>query len=84
MNECQLDKEPFFQCCCVCKHHIEDFYQCTIQPGLRASIEKETGKATCICGIHKGWVCIAPIFHHAHSDWPEHSCGCEMFYKVKR
>ncbi len=85
-NECWLKKKgplKHRQCCCVCKWHIEDFYQCCRQPKMRNSIERKTGKPFCICGIHKGWICLAPELERAHSDWPEHSIGCEMWILKK-
>ena len=88
---CWLEKDTnqdlkFRQCCCVCEHHIGDFYQCNTYPKLRTEIEKITKKSTCICSIQKGWICFAPEFYDeerdikiAHSNWPNHSLGCEMF-----
>jgi hypothetical protein len=37
----------------------------------------------CICRIQKGWICAGFLAtaggDRVHSDWPEHSIGCEMF-----
>lgn len=58
-------------CCCKCQWHEEDFEHCTTNPALR----DENG--TCICNIHKGWICQIPG-DHSFSGWPEHGY-CEMF-----
>ena len=68
-----LNEPPFFQCCCKCKYHIEDFYHCS-------TVEIRKG---CVCSQHKGWICFPPGFNRAHSDWPEHSAGCEMFHDTR-
>ncbi len=78
MNKCQIKEPPFYQCCCNCKSHVEDFCHCTIDRGLR---KKKVG---CICSIHKGWICVGFVYMDdghgpAHSGWPEHSCGCELY-----
>ena len=78
-NGCQLKKGPFYQCCCNCLYHLEDKFHCTTHPKLR-----ETSGGDCICSFHKGWICIG--FHAdgiAHSDWDEHSVGCEMYTSKK-
>ena len=66
------------QCCCKCKHHLQDFHHCTTSRALRA----ERGK--CVCSAPKGWICRPPEFDgQCYSDWPEHSVGCEMYEEVK-
>ena len=60
-------------CCCNCKHHYEDFYHCTTSP-------KPDGVDGCVCGIHKGWVCLISFEGErprAHSNWGEHGM-CEL------
>ena len=70
--DCQLDVEPFFQCCCTCQHHLPVMHHCTTSPELR---EKHGG---CCCSVQKGWACVAPGMGCVHDNWPEHSCGCEL------
>ena len=74
--------KQFKGCCCICKLHIPDHFQCTTHPLLRKSIEKSV-KPFCICGLQKGWICLAPELEFAHSNWPEHGM-CEMFTKRDR
>lgn len=71
MNECWINKPPFYQCCCQCENHIEDKHH-------PSTTDKSMSE-------HKGWICLWP-FHEepkriAFSGWPEHSCGCELFIK---
>lgn len=62
-NECQLDKPPFYQCCCQCKLLVPayDFdmkargYAC-----LAFLVQEHEDRAVVI-------------------DTELHSCGCEMF-----
>lgn len=80
-------------CCCNCRFHVADYYHCTTKPELRDELERLYGHLNppqsdtlpgpiikhigCICGIQKGWVCLAPEFDGVHSDWDEHGM-CEM------
>jgi hypothetical protein len=68
MNACMLPK--FGSCCCNCRWHVEDFHHCTTARDLREQTKK------CVCGEHKGWICMAPE-DRAHSGWSEHGM-CEM------
>ena len=61
-NKCQLEVEPFFQCCCTCIFRME-----TAKRTEKEMIDKD-GK----------YACCPPEFRVATLDWPEHSCGCEM------
>jgi hypothetical protein len=57
-----------------------------MRDSIEKTLEEKSGKkeSFCICGVHKGWVCVAPEFEGSvFSDWPEHSIGCEMFTKRK-
>ena len=56
------------RCCCGCRYHVEDFHHCTTV--------KET--PNCVCSDHKGWICMPPDFHGAHSGWSEHGL-CELW-----
>lgn len=76
-NTCQLNVEPFFQCCCTCIYHKPVHHHCCTSPGMR---EKHGG---CCCGVQKGWACVAPEFGRVYDNWPEHSCGCEMHTERK-
>lgn len=70
-------KSSLAQCCCDCVYHLEDTFHCAQHPKLR-----ETSGGKCICSFHKGWVCIGFWREgKAHSEWPEHSIGCEMYTK---
>jgi len=82
-GECQLNSD-MKQCCCVCEWHIEDHYHCITAVRLRDEVERMINDSRCICGMIRGWICLAPGFSDkekkiAFSDWPEHSIGCEMF-----
>lgn len=82
-------KSEWKQCCCNCRWHVKDCYHCTTDMDLRKQIEEKTGKSVCICNIQKGWACIAPFEdepgpQRVHTNWPEHSLGCELYSgKVK-
>jgi hypothetical protein len=75
-HACTLESDG--QCCCQCKFQWIDYHHCTIHSELRAKENK------CVCSIPKGFVCVG--FMHqgdgstgVHSEWPEHSIGCEMY-----
>lgn len=71
MSDCQLTDAPFFQCCCNCTFRLTDYKHCSIHG-------RKDGK--CICSEVKGYVCTGFANEGiAHSEWPEHSCGCEMY-----
>jgi hypothetical protein len=64
-DRCFLEEEPFFQCCCTCVFHKPDF-----------SHPHHDGKPF---SHQKGWICDPPMGeHHMSSNWPAHSCGCEL------
>ena len=78
---CYLESR-MHQCCCNCKFQWVDYHHCTIHEALR---EKE-GK--CICSKPKGFICVGFMFQGdgstgVHSEWPEHSIGCEMYQARK-
>lgn len=79
---CQLNEGPFYQCCCNCRHHWQDFHHCTIDTAMREA------KGGCVCGVPKGWICVGMRIEMdgagpVHSGWAEHSVGCEMYQPVK-
>ena len=80
---CFLEDPQVHQCCCVCKFHIADYFHCITLPIMRKSLE-DKGKIQCICGIQKGWICFFPGGSRAHSNWPEHSVGCELFKEQEK
>ena len=72
--QCWKTQAPFFQCCCQCVFRVKDFSHPT-SDGKPAS-------------RFKSYVCIGLLiedrFHvesGVHSEWPEHSCTCEMYQK---
>ena len=73
MPMCQMNVEPFFQCCCKCVYHLSVNYHCTTSPQMRHDV------GGCCCSVQKGWACVAPDFNRVFDSWPEHSCGCELF-----
>lgn len=80
-NACSLTSDVR-QCCCRCKYHLADYEHCGTNPLLLYQLEKKFG-SVCICGIQKGWVCANPAIGIVHSNWPEHSVGCECYTEVK-
>lgn len=71
MSACQLTVGPFFQCCCNCTFRATDYKHCSIHG-------RPAGQ--CVCGQQKGFVCLALAGEGVvHSEWPEHSCGCELY-----
>jgi len=78
--------DNFKQCCCQCAYHWEDHFHCrdTFYDGrmVRKVLETHYETDKCICGIQRGWICANPgMYPRAHSNWPEHSIGCECFDK---
>lgn len=73
-TRCQLATEPFYQCCCNCTSRLTDYKHCSIHGRV-------SGK--CVCSEVKGYVCAGFAFDEGegrvHSEWPEHSCGCELY-----
>lgn len=81
-NACQLTEGPFYQCCCNCAKHWQDFHHCAMDDALYAE------KGGCVCSVPKGWICAGLFVEGGmkgplHSGWPEHSCGCEMYQPIK-
>lgn len=72
--DCQLNVEPFFQCCCTCVYRLPVHHHCCTSP----KPDPKTHEGRCVCGVQKGWACVAPEFGRVYDNWPEHSCGCEM------
>jgi hypothetical protein len=76
-GECRLGKEPWpDQCCCVCKYQLVDHWYRRNMP------EELKTEGKCGCEVIRGWICAVRLdVPHAHSGWPHHSIGCEMFEK---
>lgn len=69
-NDCWLEKEPFFQCCCKCIYRVDVKLHC----------HDEHDKSGCICGVQTGFACTGFESENViHANWPEHSIGCEMY-----
>lgn len=86
-NKCYMDSEAK-QCCCQCAYHLADNFHChdTFPDGrsVRDVLQKHFETNRCICGIQRGWICVNPVMLPvAHSNWPEHSPGCEWFSRGK-
>lgn len=64
------------RCCCTCCYHLEDTHHCTTAWSMRKI------KGGCVCGVHKGWICVMPETGKAHSGWTEHGL-CEMHHFKK-
>ena len=71
---CQLNKEPFYQCCCNCQFHLPVHHRCCTTPK-----PTEEQKEKCSCGEQKGWACVVPGKGIVYDSWPEHSSGCEFY-----
>jgi hypothetical protein len=74
---CQLTVEPFKQCCCKCAYHLPVHFHCTTEPKPEKLPEGPEG--SCACGVQKGWACVSPESGRVYDNWPEHSCGCEVY-----
>jgi hypothetical protein len=70
MSECQLTVGPFFQCCCKCVFHLQEYHRCTLE---------NHEKGLCFKPKPDKWVCAPPELNGVFTDWPEHSCGCELY-----
>lgn len=68
---CFMDDPDMPQCCCNCSLHVaicKPWTNCGNPPG------------GCDCGTRKEWGCAAFLLEgKIIGDWPEHSCGCEMY-----
>lgn len=71
---CTKDDPDVRQCCCQCRYRLTDYHHCSTSPTLRRQTTH------CVCGVMRGYICQPSGFDgKAHSHWPEHSVGCEMF-----
>lgn len=81
--DCQLNTEPFFQCCCTCIYRLPVHHHCCTEPKPKMDERKFGG---CDCTVQKrtnddkelNWACVAPGFDRVYDNWGEHSCGCEL------
>ena len=77
---CQLNAESFYQCCCKCVYHRPIHFHCCTEPKPTEEEKKATGvEGSCVCGVQKGWACTCPMSDRIYDNWPEHSCGCELY-----
>lgn len=76
VRRCQSNAPVFSGCCCECKFHLQDFYHCSSTP--RPLDASGALIPNCVCGIPKGWICMAPDTSRVHSGWTEHGL-CETF-----
>jgi hypothetical protein len=72
MLECNMPKQNM--CCCTCRNRLVDYHHCTIHKDLRETVKG------CVCGVPKGYICVAPELGQAFSEWTEHGL-CEMYEK---
>jgi hypothetical protein len=78
--DCQMDVEPMKQCCCNCAFHLPVHFHCCTSLTLSAEQKKAAGvEGRCVCGVQKGWACVQPDGGRVYDNWPEHSCGCELY-----
>ncbi|KKQ10204.1 MAG: hypothetical protein US20_C0002G0005 [Candidatus Pacebacteria bacterium GW2011_GWF1_36_5] len=82
MNDtCYLDVDKKWnQCCCKCVHHLPTHLSC-------GNVVSQ-GDHKCVCDIQIGWACTIEMvmvekgeIPRIQINWPEHSCGCEMYEK---
>ena len=69
---CTLQDPDMMQCCCNCAHLRAVHYHCCTTP-------KPDGVTGCVCGVQKGWACAMPEHDRIYDNWPQHSCGCELY-----
>lgn len=69
---CTLKDPELMQCCCNCVHLRAVHYHCCTLP-------KPDGVTGCVCGVQKGWACVMPEHDRIYDNWPQHSCGCELY-----
>lgn len=69
-NPCQMTEPPFYQCCCNCKHRV------MAMP--KVNTEGEPGFACAVPMSMEG----DPFRRMVFVNWPEHSCGCELYSPV--
>lgn len=67
-------KTEINQCCCNCEYRLPVMHHCTTSS---PSVRKDNGG--CCCDKQKGWACVPPGLGAVHDEWPEHSCGCELY-----
>lgn len=74
--DCQLNVEPFFQCCCTCKYRVPAYRRWPWWIVRTLQILRLPRLPLFMPG--KQWACVAYDLSHVETHWPEHSCGCEM------
>lgn len=74
--DCQLNVEPFYQCCCTCKYRVKALRRWPWWVHRIMRILHLPRLPLFIPG--KQWACVAYDLSHVETHWPEHSCGCEL------
>lgn len=67
------------ECCCNCKNHLEDLYNCNTSP---KPLDYDKNNHKCVCGEHKGWICSINIEGktYSYSGWSKHGF-CEFYIR---
>lgn len=68
MNVCQLDKPPFYQCCCMCVNRVK----------IVTNDMQFTGKHVCALSLSLEEISDFVI------DCEEHSAGCECWWDKRK
>lgn len=72
---CQLGVAPFYQCCCTCKYRVKAVKR---YPWWLRRVFSVLRLPRLPLWRNDGWVCVAYDLSHVETNWPEHSCGCEL------
>jgi hypothetical protein len=77
---CTLKDPELMQCCCNCAYLRAVHYHCCTEPKPTDEQKKAAGiEGRCVCGVQKGWACAMPDRDRIYDNWPQHSCGCELY-----
>ena len=77
---CTLKDPELMQCCCNCVHLRAVHYHCCTEPKPTDAQKSAAGiEGCCVCGVQKGWACAMPEHERIYDNWPQHSCGCELY-----
>lgn len=74
--DCQLGVPPFYQCCCTCKFRVPSHRRWPYWLVKTFDILHLPRLSLWMPG--KKWACVAYDLSHVETNWPEHSCGCEL------
>jgi hypothetical protein len=73
--KCQLDKPPFYQCCCVCANHFNVVDNDNLMP---------TKRWICTLPVDMGKESWSKDKLLAVIECVEHSCGCECWNDTRK